>query len=130
MGRAPGGLAARLARGTITVGEGRGTSPARSGDGRRLPLPLQVEDVLGLGLGQWHPSRVSIDGRVILGGRAASRPDARRRGRLAAVAEHPRHRGGWRDEGDDAPVGTAARADQRQGLEPACAPHGSQVVSR
>ena len=60
----PRGLAV-LAGGAITTGAGRGTSPARPGDGRRLPLHLLVEDVLGLRLGQGVPVGYGLDGRVV-----------------------------------------------------------------
>jgi hypothetical protein len=45
----------------------------------------------------------------------AGRADPRRLGQLADVVENPRHRGGFGDEGDDTPIGTAVRANQRQG---------------
>jgi hypothetical protein len=52
---------ALLAGGTITAGAGSGTSLARPGDGRRLPLHLLVEDVLGLRFGQGVPVGYGFD---------------------------------------------------------------------
>ena len=103
--------------GTITASTERGASPARPGDGRRLPLYLLVEDVLGLRLSQGVLVGYGFDGRVVPGGRPAGRADTGRLGRLAAVVENPLHRGGHGNESDDAHVGAAVRADQGQGRE-------------
>ncbi len=101
---------ALLAGGTITVGAGRGTSPARSGDGRRLPLHPLVEDVLRWRLHQGVPIGYGLDGRVVPSGRPAGRADPRRLGRLADVGENPRHRGGLDGDGHDAHLGIAVGA--------------------
>jgi len=66
------GLQDRLAQRAgcpIAASAGSGTSPARPGDGRRLPLHLLVEDVLGLRLGQGAPVGYGFDRRVLLHGR-------------------------------------------------------------
>ena len=94
-------------------GAGRYGSLADGDDGRRLPLHFLVEDVLGLRLRQGVPVGYGLDRCVVPRGRPAGRADARRLGRLADSQENAPHRGGLGDEGDDAQVGTAVRADQR-----------------
>ena len=127
-GKVPGGLAASLGAGAADARGGG--SPAWPGDGRGLPLHPLVEDVLRWRLRQDVPVGYGLDGRVVPRGRPAGRADPRRSDGLADVVENPRHRGGLRDEGADAPIGAAARADQGQGLEQACGQHGPQVVGR
>ena len=61
---------------------------------------------------QGLPVLSEIDRWVVPGGRPAGRADAWRLGRLADVGENPLYRGGLGKEGDDAPIGTAVRADQ------------------
>ncbi len=85
-------------RGTGIAGTEGGASPARPGDGRRLPLYLLVEDVLGLRLGQGVPVGYGLDGRVVPGGRPAGRADGWCHGGLADVVEDSPHRGGIGDE--------------------------------
>ena len=82
----PRGLA-RLAGGTITTGTGSGASPARPGDGRRLPLYPLGEDVLGLRLGQGVPVGYGVDGPL---------------GGLADVVENPPSGDGLDAESGDA----------------------------
>ncbi len=112
------------------LGAGRGRSLVGGDDGRRLPLYFLVEDVLGLRLRQGVPVRYGLNRWVVPARRPSGRADAWRLGRLADVLEIPPHRGGLGNEGDDAHVGVAVRADQGQGLEQACEQHGPQVVRR
>lgn len=67
---------------------------ARLGDGKRLPLHLLIEEVLGLWLGQCVPVGYGLDGRVVPGGQPVGRADPQRLGGLADVGEDPPHRNG------------------------------------
>ncbi len=106
----PQGLAL-LDGGTITAGEGvaRLLPDQATGDG--YPCTCWPKTYSGGGCARASPSGMAATGGFVPGRRAAGQADPWRLGRRAEVVENPRHGGGLRDEGGNARVGAAVRAD-------------------
>ena len=95
---------------------------------QRLLTDGLIELVFWLRLCHRAPVGQGLDGRLVPGGRSTCGRDRRRLGRLADVNQYARDWGGLSDEGDDAPVGAAVRADQGQGLEQAHKQYGGGLA--
>jgi len=78
---------------------------------QRLPIDGLIELILGLRLCHGVPVRQRLD-PLVPSWRPARGRDRRRSRGLANVDQYPLDRGGLGKEGDDAPIGTAVRADQ------------------
>ena len=115
LGRALSRALARRVGGTMTTGTGGGASPARPGDGRRLPTAAPAgRRRTRVALGPGRPSRVRPRGRLLLGSGPACGRDPRRLLGLADLSRAAFDRGGRRTSAfRPTPAGTFHRAKCR-----------------